>query len=126
MDEIIARIAGESGVDVGKSDRAVRIILNFLHKDGPTETVERLASELGASDYLTGSAPSGGGLLGKIGGLFGAGGAMAAFSALSAEGLDLDQIQKLTSSFITIARERVGDETVNSILSSIPGLSQFV
>lgn len=125
MDEIIARIAGESGVDIGKSDRAVRIILNFLHKDGPTETVEQLASELGASAYLTGSAPSGG-LLGKIGGLFGAGGAMAAFSALSAEGLDLEQIQKLTSSFVAIARERVGDETVDSILSSIPGLSQFV
>ncbi len=125
MDEIVARIAESAGLDVERTDRAVRIVLNFLHKDGPTETVERLAAELGATDYLTG-AKSGGGLMGRIGGLFGAGGAMAAFSALSAEGLDLGQIQRLTASFVAIARERVGDETVDQILADIPGLKQFV
>lgn len=125
MDELIARIAALSGTDVPRTESAVRIILNFLHQQGPAETVERLAAQMGASDYLTGRS-GGGGLFGRIGGLFGAGGAMAAFSALSAEGLDLEAIQRLTQAFVTVAREEVGDETVDGILAAIPGLAQFV
>ncbi|BBE72104.1 DUF2267 domain-containing protein [Oharaeibacter diazotrophicus] len=125
MEEVIARIADAAGVETAKADRAVRIILNFLHEDGPGEKVERIAAELGMTAYLDGAGPKRG-LLAKVGGLFGAGGAMAAYGALTAEGLDLPEIQRLVGAFVAIAREKVGSDTVDEVVAAIPGLAQFV
>lgn len=125
MDELVGRIAGEVGIDAATAETALRVILNFLHSEGPSATVERLAAELGASSLLEDGAPSGG-LMGRLGGMFGGGGAMAAFSALSAAGLDMDQIQTLVQSFIAYAREKVGDATVDEVIASIPGLERLL
>ena len=126
MDELIDRIAGETGIERDTADTAIRVILRFLHSDGPSETVERLAREMGAAEALDISAAWPGGLLGSLGGLFAGGGAMAAFSALSACGLDMDQIQHLVQSFIGFAREKVGDDTVDEVIDTIPGLDRLL
>jgi hypothetical protein len=125
MDELIRRITAEVGVTPETADTALRVILNFLHTDGPAETVERLAAQMGASDYLAGPAPKTS-LLGSIGGMFGGGGAMAAFSALSGAGLDMDQIQRLVQVFIGFARERVDPAVVDEVIASIPGLDRLL
>ncbi|WP_237154879.1 DUF2267 domain-containing protein [Oryzibacter oryziterrae] len=125
MQDTIDTIASTVGISPEQTDGAIRIVLNFLHKAGPTETIESLASELGAADYLS-AAPKAG-LLGSIGGMFGGmGGAMAAFSALQGLGLDMDQIQGVVKNLIDIARQKIGDEKVENILDSIPGLAQLI
>lgn len=126
MDELVARVADALGVPAATADEAVRVVLRFLHADGPRETVERLARELGAADVLADPVPAPGGLLARLGGLMGGGGAMAAFSALTAVGLDMDQIQTLVSTFIAYAREKVGDATVDEVIAGIPGLERLL
>ncbi|WP_181708453.1 DUF2267 domain-containing protein [Chthonobacter rhizosphaerae] len=125
MNDLISRISSDVGISPDLAETAVRIILNFLNAEGPSGRVQEMAAELGVADYLGGE-QTGGGMMGAIGGLFGGGGAMAAFSALSNAGLDMGQIQGVTRSFVDHAREKVGPETVNEIVDSIPGLSQFV
>jgi hypothetical protein len=125
MDDLIARIAGDVGIDPATAETALRVVLRFLHTDGPSATVERLAAEMGASEALEGPVQRGG-LMGAVGGMFGGGGAMAAFSALSAAGLDMDQIQRLVQSVIGFARERVDDATVDEVIGSIPGLERLL
>jgi hypothetical protein len=122
MHEIITRITSETGLDAGVADAALRTVLDFLRKDGPTERVDALVATLGLEEFGTGA--RGGGWLGSVGGFLG-GGAMAAFSALTGLGLDLDQIQALVRSVLGYARERAGDETVDEIIAAIPGLSQL-
>lgn len=125
MHEVVGRMAAAAGIPEATADEALRVILNFLATDGPGETVEKLVADLGAGDYL-GQKPSGGGLLGALGGLFGGGGAMAAFSALTGAGLDMDQIQTVVKTFIDYAREKVGEETVNQVIAAIPGLEKLL
>lgn len=127
MHDLISRITTDVGISPELADTAVRIILNFLNSEGPSDKVQALATQLGLTDYLgDGAASGGGGLMGAIGGLFGGGGAMAAFSALSNAGLDMTQIQGVTRSFVDYAKENAGAETVDDIVMAIPGLSQFV
>lgn len=126
MEELVARVATALGVPTETAEEAVRVVLRFLYADGPRDTVERLARELGASDVLADPSPAPGGLLARLGGLMGGGGAMAAFSALTSVGLDMDQIQTLVSTFIAYAREKVGDATVDEVIAGIPGLERLL
>jgi hypothetical protein len=124
MEELVARVGTALGVPAETADEAVRVVLRFLYADGPRETVERLAREMGAAEALADPSPAPGGLLARLGGLMGGGGAMAAFSALTAAGLEMDQIQRLVSTFIAYAREKVGDATVDEVIAGIPGLER--
>jgi len=127
MQEIIAAIAAKAGLDAAQAESALGIILNFLHKEGPTSVVEELAARFGATELLNAAPAGGGGLLGALGGMFGgAGGAMAALGQLKGAGLDMDQIQSVVSQIIDEGRARIGDEQVDKILASIPGLAQFL
>jgi hypothetical protein len=125
MQDVVETLAGRTGISGDQAEGAIRIVLNFLHTDGPAETVERLAAELGVADYLGTPAKAGGGLIGALGGLFG-GGAMAAFGELQALGLDFDQIQLVVRDLIGIGREKVGDAEVDRILDAIPGLARLI
>lgn len=126
MEEIIAAVAAKAGIEPAQADNALRIILNFLHKDGPSETIEALTERLGARSYLAG-APKAGGLMGAIGGMLGGtGGAMAAFSALQSQGLDFGQIQSVVKELIALARRELGDAQTETIVAAVPGLSQLL
>jgi hypothetical protein len=127
MDELVGRIAAAVGITPETAEAAVRVILAFLHTDGPADRVEALARQMGAEEALrTVEAPKRGGLLGMIGGLTGGGGAMAAFSALSALGLDMDQIQRLVQAFVDHAREKADPATVDEVIAAIPGLDRLL
>ena len=54
------------------------------------------------------------------------GGAMQVLGKLQGIGLGMGQIQAVTKETVTFAREKAGDDIVNDIIGSIPGLSQFV
>ena len=57
---------------------------------------------------------------------FGMGGIMGVGTKLMAAGLGMDQMQGVTREIITLAREKMGEDTVGEIVGSIPGLGQFV
>lgn len=126
MEELIARITRNVGIDDSAARAAVRIILSFLYQQGDREQVAALAAKIpGASEYVDTTADDSAGTLGGLGGLMG-GGAMEVLSKLQALGLGMGQIQGVTKQTVDFAREKAGEDIVNQIVGSIPGLSQFV
>lgn len=125
MDEIIARVAQAAGIDEALAQTAVKIILNFLNKEGPADQMGQLLDAVpGARDMIDGGDSGGGG--GLLGGLMGGMGAMSALNELTSSGLDMTQIQGVTRELMTASKEAIGDEAVDEIVNSIPGLSQVI
>ena len=89
MEELIARIVANVGIDDSTAHKAVRIILSFLYQQGEREKVTALAAAIpGAAEYIDESEPDSAATLGGLGGLMG-GGAMEVLSKLQAIGLGL-------------------------------------
>ena len=103
------------------------IILSFLQKEGPSDKVDALLAKLsGASELVGGDTEEeSGGLLGGLGGMMG-GGAMAALGKLQGLGLGMGEIQGVTKETVSYAKEQAGDDLVDEIVGSIPGLSQII
>ncbi len=125
MDELIARLVATVGVDRTAAEKAVGIILEFLHEEGPPDKVEALMARLpGARELVRARTGSGSGAGGDatpaIGGIMGAG------TRLMGVGLTMAQVQGVTKEVIAYAREKAGEDTVGEIVGAIPGLSQFV
>jgi hypothetical protein len=123
MDDLIARLVANVGVDRTAAEKAVGIILEFLQKEGPTDKVEALMRRLpGAQELLRARAGS------DVGGdaAFAMGGIMGAGTRLMGAGLNMAQVQGVTREVIAYAREKAGEDAVGEIVGAIPGLSQFV
>jgi hypothetical protein len=118
MDELIARLVNDVGVDKSAAETSVGIILDFLAKEGPADKMQLLLAKLPGAQALMDKAASAGG--GGMGGVMGAG-----MSMMSA-GLSMGQVQGVTRTFIAFARDNVGEDAVGEIVAAIPGLSQFV
>ena len=119
MDELIARLVANVGVERAAAEQAVGVIFDFLLKEGPADKVQALIARLpGAEELLKTEESSGGGF--AMGGLMGAG------AKMMAAGLSMDQVQGVTREVIAYAREKAGDEAIGEIVGAIPGLSQFV
>ncbi len=119
MEELIGRITSNVGIDEELAGKAISIILNFLNNAAPGDKMaELLGSMPGASDLITDE--GGGGMFSG-----GAMGAMGAMNDLTSAGLSMGQVQGVTSEVVGFAREK-GGSVVDEIVSSIPGLSQFV
>lgn len=123
MDELIARLVNNVGIDRNAAEKAVGIIFEFLRKEGPPEKVQALIDRLPGAEELMeaqeGVDASGGGMF-AIGGLMGAG------TKMMAAGLSMGQVQGVTREVIAYAREQAGDEAVGEIVGAIPGLGQFL
>ena len=120
MDELTDRISANVGIDRELAEKAVSIILNFLNEAAPADKMAKLLESLPeARDAITTES-------GKSGGMFaGMMGVMGAMSALSDAGLGTGQIQSVTRETVGYAKEKAGAETVDDLIASIPGLSQF-
>jgi hypothetical protein len=126
MEELISRIAGNVGIDAGTARSAVRIILSFLYQQGDRAKVAALAERLpGSESYIETSEDHASASLGGFSDLLG-GGAMEVFGKLSSLGLSMAQIQGITQETLSFTRARAGEELVDDIIRSIPGLSQFL
>lgn len=124
MDQLIATIADKVGIDAELAKKAVSIILSFLNKDGPQDLVQQVMQAMpGASDLIEANDGGGGGLLG---GLVGSMGAMGALNQLTSAGLDMGQVTGVTREVISYAKEQAGEDVVDEIVGSIPGLSQVL
>ncbi len=124
MEELVARLVAEVGIDRVAAEKAVGIIFDFLAKEGPADKVQPLLAQLPGAEAVMRKAASednGGGLMaGAMGGVMGTG--MRMMSA----GLSMGQVQSVTRAVIAYAREKAGEDAVGEIVAAIPGLAQFV
>lgn len=119
MDELIARLVANAGVDRDAAQKAVGIIFDFLRTEGPPDKVQALMDRMpGAEALVQAQQGSGGG--------FGMGGIMGAGTKMMAAGLSMSQVQGVTRETIAYACEKVGDDDIGEIVGAIPGLSQFI
>lgn len=135
MEELIARVVNTTGLDAATAQTAIGHILAFLQKEGPAAEVGQLLSALPGAEAAIASANAGegtnggglGGMLGGLGGMLGGGGGVMALGAkLMSAGVPMGDMQPLGRELFAVGREKAGDETMNRILNSVPGLSQFV
>jgi hypothetical protein len=122
MDELIERLTARTGVEPVIARKAVGIILDFLVKEGPADTVQSLISQMPGADAALRAAQE----ESAAGGSFGMGGIMGAANRLMAAGLSMGQVQSVTQETVAYAREKAGEDTVGEIVGAVPGLSQFV
>jgi hypothetical protein len=120
MEELIARLVANVGVDKVAAEKAVGIILDFLRKEGPPDKVQALVDRLPGAEALMQQAADAGG------GMFGMGGIMGAGTKMMAAGLSMGQVQGVTKEVIAYTREKVGEDAIGEIVGAIPGLSQFI
>ena len=135
MEQIIAAIAAKVGIGEDQAKQGVGIMLNFLMKEGDAGVVGQLVSKIpGADDLLAAHTAdeggSGGGLGGMMGGLAGAmgggGGIMGLAGQLQGIGLDMGEIQGMAREFSVQAKEIAGEDAVNAVAATVPGLDQFM
>lgn len=122
MDELVDQVVGNVGVARPVAERAVGIILDFLATEGAPDAVKCLLERLPGSAEAAAAAHAegGGGMFGGMGGVMGVG------SRLMSAGLSMSEIQGVTRALIAYARDKAGDQDVNAVVGSIPGLDQFV
>jgi hypothetical protein len=119
MDELIARLVANVGVERETAEKAVGIIFEFLRSEGPADKVQALMDKIpGAEQLVKAQEAAGGGF--PMGGVMGAG------SKMMAAGLSMGQVQGVTRETIAYAREKAGDEALGEIVGAIPGLGQFI
>lgn len=117
MDELLDRLVANVGVDRAVAEKAVGIILAFLLSEGPSDKVQAVIDRIPGAEAMMKASATGG---------FGMGGIMGVGTKLMAAGLGMEQMQGVTREIITYCREKVGEDAVNEIVGSIPGLAQFV
>ena len=131
MNEIVTEIANRVGISPELAEKALGMMLGFLQReaaDGPVaEMIEKIpgATELVAQFNGEGSG-GGGGLLGGLMSALGGGGIMGLGQQLMSEGLGMSEITSLAKETIAIAKQYAGEEVVDQVVASVPGLSQFV
>jgi hypothetical protein len=121
MEELVARLIANVGVDQATAEKSIGIILDFLHKEGPADKVQALIDKLPGAQALLEAQQAA-----DTGGGFGMGGLMGAGTKLMAAGLSMSQVQGVTKEVMTFSREKAGEDVVGEIVGSIPGLSQFI
>lgn len=116
MDELVNQLVDAVGVSREQAERAVAIIIGFLKTAGPQDKVAELMEKLPGANAIETPDSSG------MGGMMGA---MAAFNSLTSAGLGMGEIQGVTRQLVAYAKQHAGDELVDEVVGSIPGLSQF-
>lgn len=129
MQDLIDRIIAATGLDAGRAEKALGIMLSLVKTQGNQAKVGELFAKLpGAAELAArhgGDGAGRGGLLGLLGGGL-MGGPLAAISKLSAAGLSMDQIKMLGTLTLDYAKEQVGAQLVKDVAGSIPGLGGYV
>jgi hypothetical protein len=125
MQDVLNRIAAETGLTPEKAMEAVGHILNYMKNEATDPAVETMIAETpGAEAAMASAGGGGGGLMGSVMGAFG-GGIMALGAKLMGMGLDMGQIRMIATELVTYAKANAGAETVDRVIATTPGLSQF-
>src|SRR5580693_9035332 len=103
MDELIARLVADVGIDRSAAEKAVGIILDFLVKEGPADKVQPLLAKLPGAETLLAKAAgeSGGGFMGGM-----TSGVMGAGMRMMSAGLSMGEVQDVARAVLGYAREK--------------------
>lgn len=124
MNELVQQVADQVGIDPATAEKAIGMMLAFLKKEAPGSAIEQMLAAIpGANDLAAAQDGGGGGLLGS---LLGGGGIMGLGQQLMGAGLGMGEITGLAKQTIAVARQHAGDDVVDQVVASVPGLSQFV
>lgn len=115
MDELISRITSNVGIDAATAEKAVGLILSFLQQEG----------DAAAANEMINGVPGGADLVAKHGEEI-SGGVMGLGGKLMGAGLGMGEINGVSRETMAFAKEKVGADTVDRVVGSVPGLSQFV
>lgn len=128
MNELVSRVADNVGIAPDVAEKAVGMMLGFLQREADDGAVARMIEAIpGAPELVAkfnGEGATGGFLSGIVSSL--GGGVMALGQQLMGLGLGMGEITSLARETIAVAREHAGSETVDQVVGSVPGLSQFV
>jgi hypothetical protein len=114
MDQLIADIAAKTGASTAAARKALAIIVAFIAREAPPDKAAAMLDKLpGARELAKESTGRGTGIMGV-------------FGDLTATGIGMGGIQQVARLFVAHARAKVGDQAVDGVIRSIPGLSQFV
>lgn len=126
MNDLVSQIAERTGIAPATAETAVGMMLAFLQKEGDGAAVDQMIAAIpGGEALVAGAAGGGGGLLGSLMGAMG-GGVMALGQQLMSQGLGMGEITALARETIAVAKQYAGDEVVDQVVASVPGLGQFV
>lgn len=117
MEELLARLEANTGIDRATAEKSVGIMLTFLRQEGPADKVNDLIAAMPGADALLEQHKD---ALGAGGGIMGAG------MAMMGAGLSMGQVQNVTREVIAFSREKLGEDKLGEIVAAIPGLSQFI
>jgi hypothetical protein len=130
MSELVTRVAENVGIEPATAEKAVGMVLGFLQREAADGPVARMIEAIPGSAELVaqynGEGSNGGGLIGGLMSAMGGGGVMALGQQLMSQGLGMGEITALAKETIAYAKEKAGDEVVDEVVASVPGLSQFV
>src|SRR5260370_16167204 len=117
MDELIARLVADVGIDRATAEKAVGIILEFLVKEGPADKVQPLLTKLPGAEAVMQRAATendnAGLMAGAMGGVMGAG--MRMMSA----GFSMGQVQSVTRPGIAYTREKASENPAAEHLPAV-------
>jgi hypothetical protein len=120
MDELFTRITSSVGIDADVAKNAVGLILAFLQKEGDAAAVSDMMAKVPGAADLAGEYAS------QIGGGFLGGGVMGLGQKLMGLGLGMGDMSSVAKETVAFAKEKAGASTIDQLVGSIPGLSQFV
>ncbi|MGO4136582.1 hypothetical protein ACEQ6A_18765 [Rhizobium brockwellii] len=132
MNEIVTQIADRVGIAPDLAEKALGMMLGFLQREAADGPVAKMIEAIpGGPDLVAqfngaGAGAGGGGLLGGLMSSLGGGGIMGLGQQLMGEGLGMGEITSLAKETIAIAKQYAGEEVVDEVVASVPGLSQFV
>jgi hypothetical protein len=122
MNELVSKVADAVGLEPAVAEKAIGLMLSFLKKEGDDQAVSAMIAAIPGAEELAASQNGGGGFLG---GLLG-GGIMALGQQLMSAGLGMGEITSLAKETMSVARQYAGDQVVDDVIASVPGLGQFV
>ncbi len=130
MNDLVTRVADAVGIDAALAEKAIGMMLGFLQREAADGPVARMIEAIpGASELVAqynGEGTGGGGLLGGLMSAIGGGGVMGLGQQLMSQGLGMGEITGLAKETIGYAKEQAGEDVVDEVVISVPGLSQFV
>lgn len=129
MSEIVTQVAERVGIAPDQAEKALGMMLGFLQREADDGPIAKMIEAIpGAPELVArynGEGQGGGGLLGGLMSAIGGGGIMGLGQQLMSQGLGMGEISALAKATIAIARQHAGDEVVDQVIASVPGLSQF-
>ena len=124
MTELVATIASATGLEPATAEKAIGMMLAFLEREADDDADhKRVARVPGARELISEWGGEGGG--GFLAGLAG-GGIMGLGQQLMSLGLGMGEITALARQTIAAAKQYAGEELVDQVVASVPGLGQFV